>query len=75
MNKFQELKLGHSHRYVIFKMNENNTSVIVDKVAAPNATYDDFVKELPKNDCRYGIYDFEYTIEGGARNKIVFVLW
>jgi cofilin len=59
-------------------LNDNNTSVVVDKVAGPTATYQEFVKELPANDCRYAVFDFEFEAkdgDGGKRNKILFILW
>ena len=75
INKYQELKLGHSLRYAFFKLNDNNTEVVVDKTAPPSASYEDFVKALPANDCRYAVFDFEYSEDGGQRNKILFVVW
>jgi len=73
--KYQELKLGHSLRYALFKLNADQTAVVVDSTAGPSATYEDFVKALPANDCRYAVYDFEYEADGGQRNKILFVVW
>jgi len=73
--KYQELKLGHSLRYALFKLNPEQTAVVVDSTAGPSATYEDFVKALPANDCRYAVYDFEYEADGGQRNKILFVVW
>jgi cofilin len=75
LNKYQELKLGHSLRYAIFKINDNASEIVVDSVAPPTATYDQFVKALPANDARYAVFDFEYTFEGAQRNKILFVVW
>jgi len=75
LQKYQELKLGHSLRYALFKLNDTQTEVVVDSTAAPGATYEEFVKALPPNDCRYAVFDFEYEQEGGARNKILFVVW
>ena len=75
INKFQELKLGKSLRYIIYQLNSNNTAVVVEKSAAANASYEQFVAELPKDDCRYAVYDFEFDLEGGKRNKILFILW
>jgi len=75
LNKYQELKLGHSLRYALFKLNANQSEVIVDSTAPPSANYEDFVKQLPPNDCRYAVYDFEYDAEGAQRNKILFVVW
>jgi len=76
VTKYQELKLGHAYRYCFFKLNDNNSAVVVDKQAPTSATYDDFVKELPPNACRYAIYDFEYDSDDGRKSdKIIFVLW
>eukprot|EP00032_Breviata_anathema_P000196 JZ548444.1.p1 GENE.JZ548444.1~~JZ548444.1.p1 ORF type:complete len:138 (+),score=78.21 JZ548444.1:20-433(+) len=73
--KFQELKLNHSLRYVIFKMNDKMTEVVVEKTGEKTANYDAFVADLPNDDCRYAVYDFEYEAEGVTRNKILFVVW
>jgi len=75
LNKYQELKLGHSLRYALFKLSADQSEVIVDKTAPPSANYEAFVKDLPTNDCRYAVYDFEYEADGGQRNKILFVVW
>ena len=38
--------------------------------------YDEFIAALPKTDCRYAIFDFEYEKPGeGQRNKICFYAW
>jgi len=75
LTKYQELKLGHSFRYVTFKLNADQSAVVVDSTAPPATKYEDFVKILPANDCRYAVFDFEYEFEGGQRNKILFVVW
>jgi len=75
VDKFQELKLGKAHRYVLYKINPENTEVVVETTAPKTATYQDFVNALPKDDCRYAVFDFEYQQEGGLRNKILFVVW
>jgi len=76
VSKFSDLKLGHSYRYIIYKLNDTNTEVVVDKIGAPSANYKDFVSALPSDDCRYAVFDLEYTTkEDGKRSKILFVLW
>ncbi|OXK63654.1 hypothetical protein CDL35_06790 [Escherichia coli] len=74
--KYQELKLGHQHRFVFFKLTDDLKEVVFEKASPPGAKFDEFVAALPPNDCRYAVYDFEYKAEdGGDRGKIVFVLW
>eukprot|EP01087_Luapelamoeba_hula_P020572 TRINITY_DN7041_c0_g2_i1.p1 TRINITY_DN7041_c0_g2~~TRINITY_DN7041_c0_g2_i1.p1 ORF type:complete len:137 (+),score=24.86 TRINITY_DN7041_c0_g2_i1:110-520(+) len=75
VHKFNELKLAHNTRYLIFKMSDNLTEVVLEKTGAPTATWENFTADLPRDDCRYGIFDFEYEKDGGRRNKIVFVVW
>jgi hypothetical protein len=40
------------------------------------ADYDAFLEKLPKDDCVWGVYDFEFTKgDEGKRNKICFISW
>ncbi|KAF9331687.1 cofilin [Podila minutissima] len=75
LNSFQELKLKKVHKYIIYKLSEDNKSIEVEKTSEASATYDDFVQQLPEDDCRYAVYDFDYTLPDGPRNKIVFFTW
>eukprot|EP01086_Lenisia_limosa_P010135 TRINITY_DN34091_c0_g1_i1.p2 TRINITY_DN34091_c0_g1~~TRINITY_DN34091_c0_g1_i1.p2 ORF type:complete len:146 (-),score=60.19 TRINITY_DN34091_c0_g1_i1:86-502(-) len=73
---FQELKLSHSLRYVVFKLNDDFSEVIVEKKGENRSCeYSEFTDNLPEADCRYAIYDYEYDFEGGKRSKILFVVW
>jgi len=75
VTKYQELKLGHQHRYLLFKLTDDLKEVTFEK-ASNDQAYADFVAALPTNDCRYAVYDFAFKAEdGGDRNKILFVLW
>jgi len=75
VEQFNQLKLGKQHRYVLYKINDSNTEIVVENTQPKTATYEDFVKALPRDDCRYAVFDFEYQQEGGLRNKILFVVW
>jgi len=75
VNRFNELKLAHAYRYLVFKMSPDLTNVVLEKTDHDGASWEDFERDLPKDDCRYGIFDFEYEKDGGKRNKIVFVVW
>jgi len=75
---FQELKLGKKLKYVIYGVSSDNKEIVVLKRAerAPELTYDDFLADLPENDCRWAVYDFEFEKEdGGKRSKICFYSW
>ncbi|GBE83055.1 hypothetical protein BKA93DRAFT_560165 [Sparassis latifolia] len=74
LEAFQELKLGKKSKYIIFKINDEHTEVVVEKTS-PSKSYEDFLADLPEGECRWAIYDFEYEKEGGIRNKITFFSW
>ena len=49
---------------------------MIDKICALDKNYDDFVGELPENDCRYGIIDLDFeTSDGRETSKLVFIRW
>jgi len=78
MTKFEALKTNRAHRFISFIISDN-LEIQVDITAPPAATYDDFIdylKSLDKKDCRYAVYDFEWTLPDGAlRSKILFYVW
>lgn len=61
----------------MYRLSEDLASIVVDKTAEKVGSYDEFVAELPENDCRYAVFDFEYEkVAGeGLRNKILFYVW
>ncbi|XP_028807189.1 actin-depolymerizing factor 7-like [Neltuma alba] len=72
--KFQELKAKRSYRFIIFKIEEQQ--IVVESVGGPNESYDDFTSSLPSNECRYAVYDFDFTTdENCQKSKIFFIAW
>ncbi|MED6136022.1 Actin-depolymerizing factor 7 [Stylosanthes scabra] len=72
--KFQELKAKRSYRFITFKIDQQQ--VVVDKLGGPNDSYDDFQASLPNDECRYAVYDFDFTTdEKCQKSKIFFVAW
>eukprot|EP00029_Vermamoeba_vermiformis_P000051 TRINITY_DN10055_c0_g1_i1.p1 TRINITY_DN10055_c0_g1~~TRINITY_DN10055_c0_g1_i1.p1 ORF type:complete len:140 (+),score=47.60 TRINITY_DN10055_c0_g1_i1:130-549(+) len=74
VNEFNAFKLRNTHRYIVFKI-ENAKEIKIEKKGETTAAYDEFLKQLPDNDCRYAVYNFEYNQADGFRSKIVFFLW
>mmetsp|Transcript_46130 Transcript_46130/g.86054 ORF Transcript_46130/g.86054 Transcript_46130/m.86054 type:complete len:301 (+) Transcript_46130:138-1040(+) len=73
---FTSLKSKSAHRYIVFKVDQAAGMVVLDEAGEPNASYDTFVDALPEGDCRFAVYDYEYTNDDGCVfNKIVFVMW
>ncbi|KAK6239855.1 hypothetical protein QUC31_005324, partial [Theobroma cacao] len=74
--KFLELKAKRNHRYIVFKIDEKTQQVIVEKLGSPGATYDDFTNSLPANECRYAVFDYNFTTnENCQKSKIFFFAW
>ncbi len=74
--KFMELKRKKTYRYIIFKIDQVAQQIILESTGGPEATYEDFASHLPENDCRYGVYDFDFVTDDNCqKSKIFFVAW
>ncbi|XP_016479920.1 actin-depolymerizing factor 10-like [Nicotiana tabacum] len=72
--KFMELKAKRNYRYIVFKI--EGQQVVVDKVGEQGETHQDFSNSLPSNECRYAVFDYDYTTdENVQKSKIFFVAW
>ncbi|CAN4116920.1 unnamed protein product [Withania somnifera] len=74
--RFLELKAKRTHRFVVFKIEEKQKQVVVEKVGEPTQSYEDFTACLPDNECRYAVYDFDFvTAENCQKSRIFFIAW
>jgi hypothetical protein len=74
--KFLELKAKRTYRFIVYKIEEKQKEVIVEKLGEPTDSYEDFSACLPANECRYAVYDFDFvTEENVPRSRIVFIAW
>ncbi|OAY49193.1 actin-depolymerizing factor [Manihot esculenta] len=73
---FLELKAKRNHRFIVFKIDEKIQQVMVEKMGSPQASYDEFTSSLPPNECRYAVFDFDFTTdENCQKSKIFFIAW
>ena len=71
--KFLELK-KRTYRFIIFRI--DGQQVVVEKLGNPRETYDDFTASLPADECRYAVFDFDFTTnENCQKSKIFFIAW
>ncbi|KAI9303459.1 actin depolymerizing factor [Cunninghamella echinulata] len=76
IDAFSNLKLGKKYKYIIFRISNDNKEIIVEKTAESVSDYDEFIKQLPADEPRYAVYDFDYEKPGeGQRSKITFYSW
>jgi len=74
--KFLELKAKRTFRYIIFKIEEKQKEVIVEKVGEPAQSHEDFAASLPDNECRYAVFDYDFvTAENCQKSRIFFIAW
>lgn len=74
--KFLDLKAKRSFRYIVFSIEEKLQQVKVDQLGQPDASYEDFTACLPANECRYAVFDFDFTTdENCQKSKIFFISW
>ncbi|GAB4858263.1 Actin-depolymerizing factor 7 [Ancistrocladus abbreviatus] len=72
--KFYELKAKRNYRFIIYKI--EGQQVVVEKLGSPEESYDDFANSLPANECRYAVFDFDFTTnENCQKSKIFFIAW
>eukprot|EP01018_Ginkgo_biloba_P020360 Gb_41490 [translate_table: standard] len=74
--KFLELKRKKTHRFIIFKIDDQLQQITVEKLGEPTESYDSFTASLPEKECRYAVYDFDFvTEENCQKSKIIFISW
>lgn len=74
LHAFNQLKLGHErYKYVIFTVSDDNSEIVVEKTSG-DTDYNAFLADLPKDDCRYAVYGFEYEQEG-TRHMTLLYTW
>jgi len=87
VTKFQELKLGKSIKYIIYKLSDDYKQVVVEETSE-QADWEVFREKLVNAKSktktgkevkgpRYAVYDFAYDLASGegSRNKITFIAW
>ncbi|CAN0841328.1 Actin-depolymerizing factor 10 [Linum grandiflorum] len=74
--RFLELKSKRIHRFIVFKIEEKKQKVTVEKLGEPCQSYDDFTASFPENECRYGVFDYDFTTPDNLnKSKIFFISW
>lgn len=76
VNLFYMMRLKSTYKWALWQVDDSGTSVTIAAVGEKDSTYEDFLAAFPDTDCRYGVYDFDYTTEDGQKlHKMVFFNW
>lgn len=72
--EYKNLKLRRRYRFIIMKIIE--AKVVIDSSAPPTSSFDSFIAALPDAECRYAVYDHEFTTTDGRKSsRLYFVTW
>jgi cofilin len=74
ITQFNDMKLNRlKAKYIIYKIDGPS---IVSDVIGESADWADFIKDIPADDCRYALYDMDFTSgDDRAMNKLVMISW
>lgn len=73
---YEEIKKDKKHRYVIFYIKDEK-QIDVEVIGPRDAAYDAFLEDLQKGgsgECRYGLFDFEYTHQCQGTSEVAFLI-
>lgn len=73
---YQRLKIRRKHRYIVYKIDGESEAIVIEKASPRNETFEDLKMAVPATDCRYVVYDYEYTTnDGRPTSKLFFLAW
>ena len=76
INLYYLIRAKSTYKWALWQIDEKGTTVVIADVGDPTSTYDQFLAALPEHDCRYGLFDYQYTApDGNVMNKLVFLNW
>ena len=77
VTEYNNMKLGRQYQCIVMKLTKDDKEIELEKTIPANAcTFEDFVSQLPNDDCRYAVYDFHFeTPNAGQRQQLILILW
>ncbi|KAL8825485.1 MAG: hypothetical protein Q9170_007773 [Blastenia crenularia] len=79
---FNELKLGKSIKYIIYKLSDDYTQIVVEE-ASTDKEWETFQNKIMNAKAsfkgkegkgpRYAVYDLQYELEGGEGTRCVWI--
>eukprot|EP01024_Parvocaulis_polyphysoides_P017552 TRINITY_DN17752_c0_g3_i2.p1 TRINITY_DN17752_c0_g3~~TRINITY_DN17752_c0_g3_i2.p1 ORF type:complete len:153 (+),score=26.32 TRINITY_DN17752_c0_g3_i2:169-627(+) len=76
VNLYNYVKAKKAHKWMTYRLDTTGMEVVVADVGAPDSTYQDFMQAFPENECRYGVFDWEYiNSDGEVFGKLLFLHW
>ncbi|KAG5191746.1 hypothetical protein JKP88DRAFT_230865 [Tribonema minus] len=74
MKMLKDLKLRRKYRFLVLRI--EGGEVVPDATAPPAAGAPQLEAALPFSDCRYCVYDQDYTTDDGRKtSRLLFISW
>jgi len=75
-DKFNALRMSRASRYLIFRITEDKSTLILEKEGERSAPFSEFAAAMNLKEPRFAVYDLEFkTDDGRAESKVVFILY
>lgn len=75
-SSFMDMKWKKKARYVVYKIDEKSKTIKVDKIGCPGQGHESLAADLPDDDCRYAVLDFDFVnADHCEKSKIFFIAW
>lgn len=73
---YLQMKTRSAYEWITFKINHAGDMVIVSEEGPRGSTnFEHFRSNFQGNECKFGVYDYEYVGDDKRINKLVFVHW
>ena len=73
---FQDMKLGHKYKWVLFKISDDEKFIVIDQVETDQSKgYEEFLQVLVNQPARYAVVDVCFEHDGCNKTKIALVSW
>eukprot|EP01006_Ploeotia_vitrea_P044886 TRINITY_DN66881_c3_g10_i1.p1 TRINITY_DN66881_c3_g10~~TRINITY_DN66881_c3_g10_i1.p1 ORF type:complete len:137 (+),score=28.16 TRINITY_DN66881_c3_g10_i1:79-489(+) len=76
MAAYVGIKTKRTCRFIEMKISNDNTVIEVVRTGDRQLGWSEFLNELPKDACRYYLYDYQWVNDDGiTKDKLLFVNW
>jgi cofilin len=71
---FEDQLKKHAYNYIIYQIVDERT-IVVETKGGSDASYDDFLSNIPPSACRYATINFPVTVDGGELWRPTLITW
>lgn len=72
---FQEMRARRAYQAMVAKLSDDYSRIVVDQTFPPGTSFADVAAAVPERESRYIAYDYNYTLDGANRSKLIFLFW